>query len=151
MRDLTYRQAVAKAEHLIALGETDVYLYRDFGDFPYDNIVRVETGSSYRLNGPTSCYLIAEDAGLTFKVSVDFEGPEANGSGRSQFDADKLRELALKLPPPARAMFADMLAREVLPPLVERTNEYRKAMRQQADSEDCVRGLIAFAEQESPA
>ena len=150
MRNLTYSEAVAKAEHLIALGETDVYLYReDTADFPYDKIVEVKSGGTYRLNGPASCYLIAEDAGLTFKMSVDFEGPEANGSSRSQFDADRLRDLSLKLPPAARKMFADMLAREVLPPLVERTNEYRKAMRQQADSEDCVRGLIAFAEQEA--
>jgi len=63
------------------------------------------------------------------------------------FDRDRLRDITLKLPPAARKLFADMLEREVLPPLAKRTGEIREALRSQADSEDCVRGLIAFAEE----
>lgn len=44
-----------------------------------------------------------------------------------------------------RAQFADMLEKEVLAGLTKRTEEIRQALRLQADSENCVRGLIAFA------
>lgn len=144
--DLTYETAIANVEHLIALGQTKIYLYRENSEgFPYDKVVRVEEGSSWRLGGPSSCRLIAEDRGLEFSLSVDFEPASANGRGVSMFDRDRLRDLMLKLPAVARSAFADMLERVVLPPLVTRTSEIRTAMRAQADSEDCLRGLIAFA------
>jgi hypothetical protein len=146
MLNLTYAEAIEKADHLIALGETTIYLYRDKAEgFPYDKVVSVETGSSYRLGGPSSCALIAADGGLTFRLNVDFEESDANGRGVSLFDRDRLRGVMLKLPPKARASFAAMLEGEVLKGLTERTNEIREALRAQADSEDCVRGLIAFA------
>lgn len=145
MFDVTYADAIAKAEHLIALDQTTVYL-RDGGkDFPYDKTIRVESGSSYRLNGPSSAYLIAEDHGLQFKLNVEFEGRDANGRGVSLFERGRLREVMMKLPAVARKSFADMLENEVLAQLASRTDELRAAMRAQADSEDCVRGLIAYA------
>ena len=150
MLDLTYEQALENAEHLVALGETTIYLYRDrAGDFPYDKVTRVESGSTHRLSGPSSCYLFAEDAGLTFKLSVDFERPDANGRGVSLFDRDRLRALMLKLPDAARRSFAELLETEVMPGLVKRTREIRDALQEQADSEDCVRGLIAFAKEDA--
>lgn len=145
MTDLTYAEAIEKADHLKALGQTKVYLYRDAEGFPYDKVSRVETGGSFRLSGPSSCYFIAEVAGLTFQLNVEFEGRDANGRGVSLFDRDRLRELMMRLPDAARSSFADMLRNKVLPPMVERTNEVRDALRNQSDSEDCVRGLIAFA------
>lgn len=145
MRDYDYTTAIAKAPLLIELGETDIYLYREDPAFPYDKVEAVKAGSTYRLNGPTSVRLIAKDAGLTFSMSVDFEGYDANGRGVSLFDRDQLRDLMMRLPDKARQSFADMLETEVLPPLKLRTAELRDAMRSQADSEDCVRGLIAFA------
>jgi hypothetical protein len=151
MIDLTVAEALEKADHLIALGETTVYLFRDAEGFPYDKVTRVEEGGTWRLGGPASCYLYAEQAGLTFKLSVDFEGRDANGRGVSLFDRDRLRDLFLKLPPAARNFFAEMLEGKCLPGLIERTNEIREALRAQADSEDCVRGLIAFARQKEAA
>lgn len=150
MIDLTYSQAIANAEHLIALDQIEVWI-RDDTDFPYDKVCRVTTGSSYRLSGPTSCRLIVDEAGLTFSLSVDFEHRDANGRGASDFDRQRLRDLMLKLPPPARASFADMLEREVLPPMSQRAEEFRQVQLRQIDSEDCVRGLIAFARAEQSA
>lgn len=143
--DLTFETARANAEHLKALGQDTIYLRRD-NDLPLHLVTRVESGSTFRLDGPTSCYLIAEVDGLTFKSSVDFEQSDANGRGVSLFDRVRLRELMLQLTPEARRSFADMLTREVLGPLKKRSDDIRQAMLAQADSEDCVRGLIAFAE-----
>lgn len=144
MYDLTYESAVKNAEHLLALGQTTVYLRDD--NPPWSRAVRVEAGSSYRFAGPTSCYVIAEEAGLELKWSVDFEGRDANGRGVSLFDRERLREVALKLPPSARKGFSALLKNEVLPDLEKRTAEIRDALNKQSDSEDCVRGLIAFSE-----
>lgn len=148
--DMTYAEALEKADALKALGQTDVYLYdRSAAGFPYDKVTRVCAGNSYRLSGPSSCYLEFDEDGLTFRLSVDFEGMDANGKGVSLFDRDRLRDVANKLSPEGRVAFAKMMENQVLPPLVARTDEWRKALRQQADSEDCVRGIIAFAQREA--
>ena len=146
--NLTYAAAKDKAEHLKALGETTVHI--DEKGAPWHKAEDVECGGSFRLNGPTGCYIIARDAGLTFKWSVDFEKREANGASVSLFDRDRLRDIAMKLPPAARQKFADLLVDKVLPPLEKRTQEIRDYLNQQHDSEDCVRGLIAFASAAHP-
>ena len=146
MNDTTVADAISKADHYIALGQTSIYLYRDDPSFPWGLVTKVEAGGSYRLSGPSSVSLTAEHpSGLSFRMSVDFEGPEANGKGVSLFDRDKLRALAMKLRPEARQKFAAFLEREVLSGLQKRTSEIREALNAQMDSEDCVRGLIAFA------
>ncbi|MEM8695223.1 MAG: hypothetical protein AAGE05_04280 [Pseudomonadota bacterium] len=149
MLKLSYPEAIEKADHLKALGETTLYLRDDEG-FPYGRVVSVEPGSSYRLNGPTSCWLVAEDQGLTFRLSIEFEPYSANGSNVSQFDRKRLRDIMLKLPGPARIAFADMLADKVLPEIAKRTADLRKSLNTQADTEECVRSLIrAAAEKEA--
>jgi hypothetical protein len=144
MYDLTYEQALKHAEHLTALGQTTVYL-RD-GNYPWAIASDVEAGGSYRFNGPAGVYIIAKVRGLTFKWNVEFEKRDANGKGYSLFDRERLRDVAMKLPEPARDAFAKFLREQVMPDLEKRTAELRAAMNQQIDSEDCVRGLIAFAE-----
>lgn len=146
MHDMTYEHAVKNASHLIALRQTEVYL-RDDAGFPWDNVTSVEVGSTWRLSGPASIWVKAEDAGLTFRMSVDFEGSDANGRGVSLFNREHMREIMRKLPPEGRRSFARILAKQVLPPLQKRTAELREAMNAQADSEDCVRGLISFADE----
>lgn len=146
MYDMTYAEALEKADALKQLGQTDVYIRDHSADgFPFDKVTRVQAGNTYRLSGPSSCYLMFDENGLTFRLNVEFEGRDANGRGVSLFDRDRLRDVANRLSPTARSAFAKMLESKVLPPLAERTEEYRKALRQQADSEDCVRGIIAFA------
>lgn len=144
MFNMTYEQALDNAKHLIALGHTTVYL-RD-GNFPWAVACECEVGGAYRFNGPTGMYVIARVAGLTFTWNVDFERREANGMSYSLFDRERLRDVAMKLPEPARRSFAKLLRQQVMPDLEKRTAELREAMNKQIDSEDCVRGLISFAE-----
>lgn len=143
MFDMSVSDALSKREHLIALGDTTIYVRND-DDFPFDRVVRVESGGSYRLSGPASAYLLAEVDGLTFQLSVDFEQADANGRGASLFDRVRLRDVMGKLSAEGRRSFADMLEREVMPALGKRSADLRMAMNEQLDSEDCVRGLIAF-------
>lgn len=145
MHEMTYASAVKNADHLIALGMTTIYL-RDDNGFPWDKATDVQSGASFRLNGPSSCYIIAEDSGITFKLGVEFEGRDANGRGVSLFERDRLRDVMRRLPPTARRHFAKMLSTEVLPAIAKRSSEIREALNANLDSEDCVRGLIAFAE-----
>lgn len=148
MYDLTYERAKELAEHLIAIGETTVYLHDDTG-FDYSKVVRVEAGSTYRLSIPVNAYLIAEDAGLTLKLSFNYEGYRESGKGTSMFDREKLRDVMSKLPDAARASFVAILRDKVLPEMVKRGNEYREALMRQDDSTDCVRGLIAMVEEQA--
>jgi hypothetical protein len=142
--DMTYQKALDNAKHLIALGQTDVYLRDE--NVPWMMACDVVAGGAYRFNGPSGVYIVAKVSGLTFKWNVDFELREANGRGYSLFDRERLRDVAMKLPEPARRKFAKFLQTDVMPDLEKRTAELRDAMNKQIDSEDCVRGLIAFAE-----
>lgn len=147
-KQFTYTQAVEKAAHFIALNQTTVHIDDAAPDTPWDRAHSIECGGSYRFNGPTNFYVIAEAAGLTFKWSVDMEGRDANGRGVTLFDRDRLREVARKLPFVARIELAAFFQDKVMPDLKKRTAELREAMNKQIDSEDCVRGLIAFFEEE---
>lgn len=142
--DMTYEFALTNADHLIALGQTTVYLRDE--KVPWVVASDVEVSGSYRFNGPVGMYVIAKVQGITFKWSVDFERREANGVGYSLFDRERLRDVARRLPRPARRKFAELLRDKVMPDLEKRTIELREAMNKQIDSEDCVRGLISFAE-----
>lgn len=146
LRDLTYAEAVEKREHLIAIGMTDVSLWKEPDDRLWPKVVRVTEGGTHRLSGPVSARFYAEDAGLTFTWSVDFEQQDANGRGVALFDRDRLRDVVRRLPSDARGQFAAMLREKVLPGLKKRTAEIREALNSQQDSEDCVAGLISFAE-----
>ena len=150
LHNLTYTQAVAKAEHLKALGENTVYLDDEAKDLPWDKVTQIEKGCGYRLNGPTGFYVIAEDHGLQMKWSIEMEGRDANGRSVSMFDRDRLREVAMKLPKAARKSFVAFLQNDVLPGVEKCTKEWREYLRTQADSEDCVRGLIAYANSNQP-
>jgi len=139
----SYAWCKENEKHLEALGETDLVIEAETA--PYDKVTRVADGGSRRFNGPCGVYLVIEEGPLTLKWPVDFEGRDANGRGVSLFDRDRLREVMRKLPHKARLAFGAFLTREVLPDLEKRTTELRTALNQQADSEDCVRGLVAFA------
>lgn len=147
--DMTYEFALTNAKHLIALGQTTVYLRDDA--VPWIAASDVEVSGSYRFNGPCGIYVIAKVQDITFKWSVDFEKREANGRGYSLFDREKLRDVTRRLPEQARKKFAALLREKVMPDLEKRTAELRDTMNMQMDSEDCVRGLIAFAENKEKA
>lgn len=143
------KDVLKNAQHYIALGNTEIYLDEDDPDLPWNDVSKVEEGSGYRLNGPTGFYCVAKREGLTLKWSVDFEGRDASGKGYSIFDRDRLRSVMLRLPAKAREELAKFLEAKVLPGVNKITAEWRETLNRQLDSEDCVRGLIAFAREQS--
>ena len=148
--DISFDQAVANAEHYLALGRDKVWINESTA--PWAKADDVESGCDYRFSGPTSArFSFTHESGLKLTWTVDYEKREANGKGYSLFDRDRLREMMLKLPRATRRKFGLILKNEVLAGLAQRTEEYRTAMRQQADSEDCVHGLIAYAFSEEAA
>lgn len=144
--DATYADALAKAEHLIALGRTTVYLHDSEDDtrLPWDKVISIRGAGSYRMNGPSSCYGCFEEAGLTFLLTLDFEGRDAVGRGVSMFDRAKLRDVMVRMQPAGRVSLAEFLRIEVLPSVEKHTEEVRGWLVSQWDSEDCVRGLIEY-------
>lgn len=141
----TLKDVEKNAAHYIALDENEIYLDSDDPDLPWRDVTHVASGGGHRLNGPTGFYCFAERNGLTLKWSVDFEGRDASGKSYSLFDRDRLRITMQKLPPIARKALAAFLEEDVLPGVEKTTAEWRERLNRQLDSEDCVRGLIAFA------
>jgi hypothetical protein len=139
------KEVLKNAPHYRALGQTEIYLDSDDPDLPWEDARDISEGSGVRLGGPTGFYVIAQRDGLNLKWSVDFEERGANGKSVHLFDRDRLREVMRKLPPVARQKLAAWLEDEVLPNVQKLTAEWRELLNRQADSEDCVRGLIADA------
>ncbi|AKR54349.1 hypothetical protein XM25_00725 [Devosia sp. H5989] len=150
----TFEEYVRLAEHYLAIGQTEIFLYRDVAvpDEAYKLVTGARESGSYRLSGPNGVRFSAlHTCGLTFSWTVDFEGHAANGTGTAQFDRERIRDVARKLPPEGARNFADFMERSVLPPLKERAKEIRDALNRQQDSVDCVLGLIEYARQVDPA
>jgi len=142
-----YEWVKENTTHLAAVGETDILI--DAATAPWDKATKVVSGGAHRFCGPVGIYVVAQEGPITIRWSVDFEYRDANGKGVSLFERDRLRDVMRKLPPKARQSFADFLSAEVMPDLEKRTGEIREALNKQSDSEDCVRGLIAFASQKT--
>lgn len=149
MHDLTYKKALELKEHLLAIGETSIYLRcgpeLSQDDLPWSKVTKVENGSSWRLDMPSSVRFIVDEAGLTFQWSMDLEKRDASGRGVHMFDRERIRFVTTILSSTGRVLFVGWLQRMALPALKARTAEIRHALSVQLDSEDCIRGLIAFA------
>lgn len=139
------QEVLKNAAHYVALGDTTIFLDDDDPDLPWGEVSAIEEGNGYRLHGPTGFRCVAKRDGLTLKWHVDFEGREANGKGYSMFDRERMRRVMSMLPLKARAELAAFMESKVLPGVTKITAEWREALNKQLDSEDCVRGLIAFA------
>lgn len=148
---MKFADAVAKAEHLIAVGQTRVWVDDKDPALPWQKVDAIEAGGGYRLNGPTGVRLTVHEAGLELHWSLEFEGRDANGRGVSLFDRDRLRDVMMKLPRSTRVKLAAFFENDVLPELAKRTDELREALNKQNDSEDCVRGLIEFGRRQDAA
>ncbi len=78
-------------------------------------------------------------------MPIDLENRDADGKDATYLDRGKLRALALKLTGRVRLRFAGFLADDILVGLQQRTLVLRETLNAHQDSEDCVRGVIAFA------
>jgi hypothetical protein len=116
----TYAEAIAKAPHLIAIGDTNIYVHD--GDFPIDKVARIEPGRSYRGGVPVDVYLVVEEAGLKIKKSFEFEDRSANGGELYQF-RDRVHQLMNKLPVDARESLRTHIREKLLPPMEKHRDE----------------------------
>lgn len=148
MQFATLADALDKRDALDALGQ-EAWVKDDAPDLPWKLIHTVESGAEYRLNGPVGIRLIATVNSLNVHWHVNFERREANGTGRSDFDREHLRDVIMQMKPLMRHRFALFLREHVLSGLLKTTTEIRNALNKQLDSEDCVRGLIAYANEET--
>lgn len=143
MRQWTYKEALEKGDAFKCLGQVEIFVSDE--NFPFGQVIDVESSGSYRFSAPDNVCFIIEQDGLRIKMYFDFEMKGASGQHVSLFDREKLRDVMQKLPRKARWKFADLLQEKVLPDLQKRTAEIRQSLNKQWDSEDCVRGLIAMA------
>lgn len=141
---MNFTKASSLAKHYRAIGQTTIFLDDDADDLPWDKVSQVEAGSGWRNGAPTGVRIVAVVDGMSYHWSADFEGHEANGKPASQFDRPVMRDVAMRLPEEARRQLGTILSEEVLPALTKHANEYRAYLNQQVDSQDAVRGLIAF-------
>jgi hypothetical protein len=139
------KDVLYNAEHYAAIGQTDIWLDENDPDLPWADVVEVSASGSYRLNGPNGFRCVAKRDGLTLQWSVDFETRGANGASVHMFDRDKLRAVMMRMPAPIRQKLATWMEAEVMPGIEKTTAEWREYLNRQLDSEDCVRGLIAYA------
>lgn len=110
MLDLSFEDAVAKADSLLDLGHKNVWLRYGAEDYPWHIAETVKAGNSYRMSMPTCFQVTGEhESGLEFSWSVDIEPREANGTGTFQIDSDRLLEIAARLPASPRAQLAVFL------------------------------------------
>jgi len=108
----TWTQAVAQAEHRIAIGATDVYLGSDaatFDSLDWSKCVSMETGGSHRLDIATSVIFRFEDKGISGRWHFDIEPHSANGSNVYEIDVAGIQRILVVLPPSVRRAFMDYL------------------------------------------
>jgi hypothetical protein len=109
MKAHTVKWYIARAEHLKALEQTDVYLHGD-DERPWGIVSEIELGGTWRYGICTSMtFRAAHPCGIVFRWCEDMEPPRANGASSLQFDIGKLRGIAARLIGPMRAEFGRQL------------------------------------------
>ena len=104
--DMTWKRAVANAEHLRALGITEVYLghAEDDPDIDWKACTEVRAGGSHRLDIITSLWFYFQDlgSGLTFRLSLDLDKSEADGKPYYQIEVERIVSVLRRLKPDSR-------------------------------------------------
>jgi hypothetical protein len=104
---------VKLAEHYVAIGQTDIYLYGEdlkAGARPWHLVASVTPGGTVRLGIPVSCSFHApHECGLTFSWGMDIEDRGANGEEMFKVNSAALRVVMNFLPTEAKASFSKFL------------------------------------------
>ena len=101
------------AEHYKAIGQEEIYLYKPSLEDLRESLPHatwLETSGMYRHNVCVSVYVLCEDpSGLTFRVNVDLEEKDANGTGALRLNIKFLSIVGDLLPTPIRAKLTTVL------------------------------------------
>lgn len=108
-KEWTYDEVKAKADHLKAIGTTEVYLDKE--PYPWHLVDKMETGGSHRLDITTSVWFYATepDSGLALRWSFDIENREANGKGYYEVNQKDCCRIIKLLPAKPREQFRQYL------------------------------------------
>lgn len=131
----SWKGLAEKAEHYLAIGQSEIYLDSSAPDYPWQFVVKVEPGGSHRLDIATSVWFTAQhESGLSFRWTFEIEPMSANGKGSYEIDAEACRAVFVKLPPEAAKSFAAYLA-DCAVKVKSRADEYQAiATRQYQDA-----------------
>jgi hypothetical protein len=144
MLDVKWKDAVKKSAHYLAVGQSDIYLYGDSGDYPWEYAVSAEAGCTHRIDIATSISFKAQHpSGLSFRWSFDIEGRNANGASTYEIDAKAVAAMMSKVPTKVRTQLTKYF--ETCADAVEKhANTYLEAANRQFGD---ARILRSFANQ----
>lgn len=108
---MTYQEARKNAEHLRALGQDRVALFK--GPYPWGMAESCTEGNSIRLGIPVSLNFEGRDttSGLTFSWSAEMETDGSGGHRIHRFDAQKCQNIMVLVKPPVRRQVREYLAK----------------------------------------
>lgn len=111
LHKIDWKEAVKLAEHYKATSNTNLYLDgKGEADLPWEYVTAVTAGGSHRLGISVSSHITASHpCGLEFFWYIEFEKPEANGTGSYHIDVERLDRIMQRLPFKAKAQFQKQL------------------------------------------
>lgn len=122
-----FSQVIALAEHYLAIGETEVWLDDEDPDLPWEFVSSVQTGGVHSFLGPRDVRFTAvHPSGLAFKWHAGLS-PDRHGMVEEKpfFDVEAIAEMFERLPEDKRPGLAELIEKEVLPPLVKEIDKAR--------------------------
>lgn len=140
MRDLTFTEAIEKADALKTIGCREIYLNK--GDLPWHIADSCEPGGTHRLDMDTSVWFSGRDAetGLRFRWSFDIEPHSANGKGSYEIDTESCLRVMRELNDGCRQEFRNYLL-ECSKKVKEKAEEWQKITDRQMRDAITLRGL----------
>lgn len=141
--NLTYKEAISKADSLKALGVREVYLERD-KELPWHLATRCEPGGSHRMEIDTNVWFYGVDkqTGLEFRWSFDIEPYSANGKGHYEINAAGCRDVLSKLNGKAHTQFTKYLV-ECADKVKAKADEWRKLVERQDKDAAILLGITS--------
>lgn len=111
IEERTWQQCVELAEHYIALGQEEVYLYKPENP-PWDLVTAAKTGGMTRHGIETGLEFTAtHPSGLSFRWLVDLEERDANGRPGLRFDIPRIAAMIENIPLEMRQRVRECLAK----------------------------------------
>ncbi len=147
-----YQDILAKAEHYIAIGYTEINLWDgDDDDRPWDLVNNVIKGSLTRCEVEVSLHFKAlHPCGLLFAWIEHIEPCDANGTGYLQPDIDRLVTILAQIPEAARPSMHAAL-RSVASKMGEQATEQQKFATRMRKAADSMGEIVQLRVGEHPA
>jgi len=141
LNDSKYQKALKLLDHYKAIGFTEIPLDENDPDLPWDDVVEIADGGTFRFNVSINMHFIAlHNSGMKFRWYINLEPHGSNGSGTLRFDTDLCVKVYNKLLPHKRKIFAAILDSKVAA-LQKQAEEYSNAAAQLIRDAATLKGL----------